>query len=161
MKATNGRACPIMVIGQDKLAYSIVSDLLMGGHAALLLTTDQQGAEEAIYNSEVPCKNLCILTEWPEKIQSTLVVLVTTDEAEVKRELIGQVEGRCAAHTIIAVNLESVGLDQLQKQMQHKTRLLGLNWTYPVYRNFFAEIICNDHTDPQALDQLTQWLKTY
>lgn len=161
MKAMDGRACPIMVIGQDKLAYSIVSNLLIGGHAALLLTTDQQGAEEAIYNSEVPCKNLCILTEWPEEIQSTLVVLVTTDEAEVKRELIGQVEGRCAAHTIIAVNLESVSLDELQTGTQHKNRVLGLNWTYPVYRNFFAEIICNDHTDPIALEQLTDWLKTY
>jgi len=160
MKTMNGVPHPIIVVGQDKLSYSIVSDLLMAGHVALLLTADRQAAEEAI-NHMTADKNLCICSEWPEKIYSPLVVLVTADKAEVKRELIRQVEERCAEDTVITVNLESVDLDELQTTMRCPSRLLGLNWTYPVYQNFFAEIISNAKTDPQALERLTQWLKIY
>jgi 3-hydroxybutyryl-CoA dehydrogenase len=161
MAAKNGMVYPIMVIGQDKLAYSIVSDLLLSGYAATLLTENRQNAGEAISAYLPESKNLDIVTDWPEKICSQLVVLVTLDQLAEKQELIRQVEERCADDAIITVNLERLCLDEIQTHMRNKTRLLGLNWTYPVPRTFFAEVIANQYTDPASLADVEKWLKTY
>ncbi len=141
MERMNGKMHPIMVVGQDKLSYSIVADLLSGGYAALLLTTDRVVAEEAIHNHAPDNTHLCVITDWPEKIYSPLVILITSDEAEIKGEFIRKIEERCSENTIITVNLESVGLDEIQPKIQYKERLLGLNWTYPDLSEFF----CGNH----------------
>lgn len=161
MVEKNGMIHPIMVIGQDKLAYSIVSDLLPSMHPALLLTDDRQIAEETIKQYITDSRNLSIVTDWPETIHSQFVVLVTRDKLEEKQQLIRQVEERCDEDTIIAINLEALCLDEIQTQMHNKTRLLGLNWTYPVHRTFFAEIIANQYTSSMSISAVDNWLKTY
>ena len=161
MVEKNGMIHPIMVIGQDKLAYSIVSDLLLSMHPALLLTDDRPIAEETIKQYTSDSRNLSIVTDWPETIHSQFVVLVTSDKLEEKQELIKQVEERCDEDTIIAVNLEALYLDEIQMQTRNKSRLLGVNWTYPVHRTFFAEVIANQYTSLMSLSAVDNWLKTY
>ncbi len=160
MVVKNGMTHPIMIIGQDKLVYSIVADLLLSQHPALLLTDDRQTAEETIKQYAPESKNLHIVTDWPEKIYSPLVVLVIRDTLEEKQQLIRQVEERCNDDIIIAVNLEALCLNEIQTDMRNKARLLGLNWTYPVHRTLFAEVIANQYTNQASLADVEKWLKT-
>ncbi|NGM64951.1 3-hydroxyacyl-CoA dehydrogenase family protein [Sphingobacterium sp. SGR-19] len=161
MAVKNGMTFPIMVIGQDKLVYSIVTDLLLLGYPALLLTNDQQTAAAAMEEYVSNKKNLQIITDWPETIYSRLVILITDDQLTEKQKVIRKVEERCDDDTIITVNLEALCLDEIQTQMRNRTRLLGLNWTYPVHRTFFAEIVVNQYTRPADLEDLKKWLKAY
>lgn len=157
----NGGACPVMVVGQDRLAYSVVCGLLVGGYPVLLKTINPKAAEDFILDEVGDHKNLNIITDWQEDIKAGLVVLVTDDKLDTKQNWIDQLEKNVSEDAIIAVNLESICLEELQTTSVHPSRILGLNWAYPVHQTFFAEIISNADTDLHALEQLESWVKEY
>ncbi len=155
-----GTTYPMMVIGQDKLAYSVVSNLLAAGQEVLLLTADKESAERAIYEEiGMGYKNLQIQTAWPSTISSELVILVTKDQVDTKVDLIRQIEDKATEKTIIATNIEAVHLDELQAHSRNPSKIFGLNWTYPAHRTFFAEIVANDSSDANDLARLFAWAK--
>ena len=159
MEVKNGIEGPIMVVGQDKLAYSLVADLLQSEHPVVLLTDDTQVAAESIGRDVADLTQLELLSRLPETINSRLLILLTADRLEEKRLLIRQVEERCTDDAVIAINLEAIHLEELQEQAVHTARLLGLNWTYPVQQTFFSEIIVNAHTSATVVTGLEKCLK--
>ncbi|TYR35603.1 3-hydroxyacyl-CoA dehydrogenase [Sphingobacterium phlebotomi] len=161
METRNGVANPIMVVGQDQLTYSVACSLLDGGHPVLLLTDDRGAAERYVRKEIHDCTKLAVITDWPKEITAKLVILVTPDKLLAKHQCINQVENRASKDTIIAVNMESIGLEQIQADSTRPTRIFGLNWSYPVHRTFFAEIISNAETDPAMLAQLENWVNVY
>ncbi|MBD1432890.1 3-hydroxyacyl-CoA dehydrogenase [Sphingobacterium sp. DN00404] len=161
MDTRNGVANSIMVVGQDQLAYSVACSLLDGDHPVLLLTDDRGAAEHYVRKEVHDCTKLAVITDWPKNITARLVILVTPDKLLAKQHLISQVENRTAEDTIIAVNTECIGLEEIQTDSTRPTRIFGLNWSYPVHRTFFAEIISNAETDPATLAQLEKWVNVY
>src|SRR5690606_31518309 len=141
-KSKKGRTGPIMVIGQDCLGYSVASNILVSAHEVLLLTADRQQAEQAIYEElGLGYKTMHGQTEWPAVIIQDLVILVTADQLEIKNALIRRVEASAPAKPIIATNMDAIRLEELQAHSRHPSNIFGLNWTYPVHRTFFAEIV--------------------
>ncbi len=154
-KSMKGIAGPVMVIGQEKLGYSVVSNLLVSGHEVHLLTADKQRAEQAIYDEiGLGYKTLQIQTDWPAAMVHELVILVTNDQLQAKADLIRQVEERASAMPIIVTNMDAIHLEELQAHSCHPSNIFGLNWTYPVYRTFFAEIVANSVSNPDSLATL-------
>lgn len=161
IEAGNGLVHPIMVVGSDNLAYSIVCGLLANGHQSVLLTADRDEAVNFVHTEIGDTRNLRVLTDWPDKISSSLIVLVTADKLDLKKKQINLVEKRAVEDAMIAINMESVDLQELQKGSLAASRLFGLNWAYPVQQTFFAEIIANSGSDKEALEQLKNWVSKY
>ncbi|HMR18727.1 MAG TPA: 3-hydroxyacyl-CoA dehydrogenase family protein [Sphingobacterium sp.] len=159
--ACNGIGHPIMVVGSDRLSYSVVCGLLNAGHPVLLLAADSEAAKDFIVNEVEDSNKLHVVSDWPANISSKLIVMLTPDKAEIKEEFVRQVEQRASEQAVIAVNLESICLSDVQRNSVRPSRIFGLNWTYPVHRTFFAEIIADSNSDEQALAQLEKWVTTY
>lgn len=156
-----GDVFPVLVVGQDRLTYSIVCGLLAGDYPVFLKTADQKAAKAFIFNEVGDDRNLQVVTGWQVHTDAKLVVLVAPDKLGTKRDLLGQVEKHVSEDAVIAINLESICLEELQTTSVHPSRILGLNWAYPVHQTFFAEIISNADTDKHALGQLETWVKQY
>lgn len=87
--------------------------------------------------------------DWQSVIPCNLVIAVTEEDPEVKQQLIQRLEKRVHEDTIIAINSESIPLQDLQEGSVHPSRILGLNWSYPADLSLFLEIIVNDRTARQ------------
>lgn len=145
----------IFIVGDEKLAFSVVANSLRGGHKTILLTNKPEEALETLKKNVHPFLHLLTLVaEWPSAVTSKLAIVLTEEEANLKSRLIQQLECCVPVDTIIAVNTESISIDELQKTSQHPTRIIGLNWCYPADQTFFLEIIANSQTDSSVIQQI-------
>lgn len=135
---------PILVVGDGKLAYSVVINMLVVGHEVSLLTSDTTAAHLAIrQHAPERISKLDLLVQLPDEIPYPLVVVVNGESAEEKISLIHQLECRISDAAVIAVNTDSIPLKELQAGSRVPGRIIGLNWAYPAQTTFFSEIIHN------------------
>lgn len=118
----------VAIIGEGKLVDSILANLGNAKHTTTQLT--DKG-------------------EWPNHIPCNLVVAITGETEAQKKEIIQRLESRVHENAIIAVNSESVPLENLQAVSKHPARIIGLNWSFPANLSLFLEIIVNDSTAQQ------------
>lgn len=161
IETSNGCIHPIMIVGNDNLTYSIVCGLLTNDCPVVLLTTDRDTAVDFIDNEVGKNEKLSVLADWPDKIGSNLVILITPDKEDVKMMQIRQIEERVSEQAIVAVNMESLSLKELQTESLQPSRLFGLNWAYPAHQTFFAEIITHPDSDEGTVEQLKKWVAAY
>lgn len=155
MEETNRSLPPLLVVGDGKLAYSVVGNALRAGQETTFLTSDVAAAYSAV-EQIVPDKvgKLLLPKDWPATLPHRWVVVVTEERSDIKQQLIRRLEGCVSDHAIIAINTESIPLDELQATSQHPERVLGLNWCYPADLTFFLEIIYNEKTVPDDVRAL-------
>ena len=152
---------PLLVTGNDNLTYSIVACLLNSGYPVNLYTINPAEANEIIGNhlSDIENENFRLASStrtWTstEDISDletcSLAIIITPEDLSAKKEIIRQVSTQQPADTIIAVNAESISLDEIQQGVNHPERIIGLNWTEPAHITRFLEIISNDKTEKKA-----------
>lgn len=158
MLETNNDFPAVLVVGDGKLTYSIVSMLLRAHQKTTLLTADVTSARSAMERIAAhESKELILLTAWPESLAFTLIIAITAEDSLVKQQLIQQLENRIGNDALIAINTESVPLDELQAGSRFPQRIIGLNWCYPADLTLFMEIICNAASPPQYVHCLEQF----
>lgn len=123
----------IAVIGEGKLADSILTNLVNAKHQTTQFTME---------------------SAWPSHIPCNLVIAITDENEAGKKQLIQRLESRVHEDTIIAVNSESIPLEDLQAISKQPSRILGLNWSYPADLSLFLEIVVNDGTARQNCKSL-------
>src|SRR5690554_2348762 len=146
----------VFVVGDGNLAYSVASNLLATNQRVFLSAARPAAAKLAVQR-DCPdtVGHLDLLSELPSSIPCQLVVVVNGESLSEKESAIRQLECRVADNTIIAINTDSIPLDQLQAVSRVPGRILGLNWTYPANKTYFAEIICN----ATSSGELVAWLE--
>lgn len=130
----------IALIGEGKLVDSVLANLTKAKHHTIQLSAQ---------------------AEWPGYIPCNLVIAITDENEEVKKQLIPRLESRVNEDAIIAINSESVPLAELQSVSNHPARIVGLNWSYPADLSFFLELIVNDETAPRHSRALEVLAKEY
>lgn len=161
IEETNRPLPPLLIVGDGKLAYSVVGNALRAGHETTLLTSDADAAYRAVAQA-IPerMKKLILWEDWPAALPHEWVVAVTEECSGIKQRLIRRLEDCVSDHAIIAINMEGISLEELQASGRHPERILGLNWCYPADLTFFLEIICNEETDPEHVRTLEAMAKT-
>lgn len=161
IEETNKPLPPLLIVGDGKLAYSVVGNALRAGHETTLLTSDADAAYRAVAQA-IPerMKKLILWEDWPVALPHEWVVAVTEECSDIKQRLIRRLEDCVSDHAIIAINMEGIPLEELQASGRHPERILGLNWCYPADLTFFLEIICNEETDPEHVRTLEAMAKT-
>lgn len=146
----------VFIVGDGEEAYRVAANTLGAGQETVLLTADRTAALAAIERaSRAHTHLLTLLADWPDAIPCDVAVAITTDEVTAKRRIIQQLACRLRADAIIAVNTESIPLDELQDGIEAPGRILGLNWCYPADSTLFMEVVANEQSDPRAVNRLT------
>lgn len=178
MPAAKYQQAPILVAGEDKVAFSLTVCLLQAGHAVTLYTKEPEKAQIAINTHVKDIKaqvngdqtgNVCLdnleLTTNLNNQQSYQLAIATTREDLVEKQaIIQQLEQILPTDAVIAISSESIALSTLQAVARHPNRIIGANWVEPVHTTYFLELISNAQTEPELLENFcrraaTSWQK--
>ena len=155
---------PILVIGNGKMAFSLVVCLLQGGHQVSLYTRKASEARKKINihlddlqrfqpDKLPPLTSLKITSGPPSQPREKLVIAVTDEDLSEKKAVLREVENMLPPESVFAINMESFSLDEIQQHASNKERVIGANWAEPAHTTFFLEIITNKHNAQPHLDK--------
>jgi 3-hydroxybutyryl-CoA dehydrogenase len=145
---------PVLLVGSNRLTYSIVRCLQKAGQPVILSTTNPEKAREYLNFSadgeddRTSYNELRIVSDFNFRTEIGVVIALTDEDLSMKRELIGKLESFIRKDVLIAINTESIPLSQIQKDAVNPERILGANWVEPAHTTFFLEIIANTVTKP-------------
>lgn len=154
----------ILLIGEGKLSNTVAACLLIAGHEVVLAgenpETARENVKEHLRLSEKSglqasgTAELNMVSILKEEDKFPVVILITADRLEDKKTAIQTGSRHVSNGGILAVNMESIGLSELQPSAGTPERLIGLNWSLPAHTTFFLEIIGNTLSEETALNQL-------
>lgn len=148
----------VFIVGEGESTYRIACNALNAGQETALLTAD--GTQALATIERAGCTNthlLTLLVDWPDAIPCSVAVAITEEQVATKRKVIQQLACRLDGDAIIAINTESIPLDELQAaDAAQPERILGLNWCYPADLTLFLEIVANEKSAPQSVDRLAK-----
>lgn len=150
----------VFVVGDGELASSVVANMLNAGQQVWFYTADALAAQRFLQLAECdPLDRLRILDKWPDFIPAKLAIAIVGEDVTSKLNVVNHLEMRMSNDAVIAINLQCVTLENLQKDTGHPNRIVGLNWCYPAHITFFLEIITNHLTEQslvEALDRIAR-----
>jgi len=155
---------PILLIGEGKLSYTVAACLFIAGHEVVFANknpeTAREHVEEHLRLSEksglraAGTAGLQLVPAPEEGVKFPLVILITADRPEDKKNAIKTGSRYVSENGLLAVNMESIELGELQPSADTPERLIGLNWSLPAHTTFFLEIIGNTLSDETGLNQV-------
>lgn len=160
MKEKGDKKEPILVVGNDKLAFSITVCLVQAGHPVTLYTEKEEEALTCLtthftdmgqWPSDLLTQSgFTILDHLDHAVDCGLAIAVTNENLSEKRLVVRQLEKVLSREAVIAINTESIPLSAIQQDTFHPERILGTNWVEPAHTTYFLEIISNQ-TTPKSL----------
>ena len=160
----------ILLAGEGNLLFSVAACLQRAGHVFSVYATDPVALQEKINgfltaDSEQlgyakPGGSVSFCSQWDGLGLFDLIILITPDRTEVKRNLVSKFASHLSPKGVIAVNLLSVGLEEIQQGFSFAPQIAGLNWVEPAHTTFFLEIIGNEVTPQEYLQQLEEFGKS-
>lgn len=155
---------PILLTGEGKLSYTVAACLFIAGHEVVFASenpeTARENVEEHLRLSEKSglqasgTAELNIVSTLQEEDKFRVVILITGDRLEDKIAAVRTGSRHVSADGILAINMESIELGELQSSTDAPERLIGLNWSLPAHTTFFLEIIGNTLSDEAVLNQV-------
>jgi 3-hydroxybutyryl-CoA dehydrogenase len=152
----------VLVQGNNRLTFSIALCLARAGESVLLHTPEPQMALSylSVYpraENEIGFSDrISIISTLEEACDASLAIIICPEILEVKLQAIKSLEAILSPLSIITVNSESIDLSCLQKGSLSPERIIGLNWVEPAHTTCFLEIITNQTTNRDLVEQLRQ-----
>lgn len=162
MKEVGQDNAPVLLVGSNKLTYSIAICLQKAGHPVILSTADREKAFDYITAYSVAAGEMVvsnsfkIIQDLDVKREVKMVIAITDENLSAKKQLIGRLESCLSPDALIAINTESIPLDELQNEASTPDRIVGLNWVEPATTTLFLEIIANSVTRQSYVDYIFQ-----
>lgn len=156
----NNHTHSILIIGNDKQAFSIAADMLLNGHPVEIKTDDTEAAHAYLRQhvfekaNDINPEKLTVMTYLPQQIRQTMLIAVTAEDLRTKKSLIKQLESRISPDSMIALNLEGLSLQQVTEEARYPDRVLGLNFTYPAHTTLFMEIVVSEVVKGEYTERL-------
>ena len=157
---------PIGVVGLGLMGTSVVTALLVSGHkvkAIAPLPGDMDIAFQRIDAQLKHCSEARLLNEAHDWYLDQLIVSedygnladckvvleCVVEEVSVKEVVYKKITDQVGTDTIIASNTSAIPISQLQKNILHPERFLGIHWAEPAYMTRFLEITCGSETSAE------------
>lgn len=147
---------PILVVGDERTAFSIAMCLLTAGHPVILCTNQERAASAAIdqhcydlsqQRTHLPDRDdLTITNSLKGSLRANLAVIITAEDLELKRAILSKVEEFLSADALVTINTESFALSEVTRDAAAPERIIGANWTEPAHTTLFLEVISNGST---------------
>lgn len=147
---------PVLVVGDDKTAFSVAVCFLLAGHAVTLYTREKTAAGLAVEQHltdlskrlmRMPHRErLSIIDADDHILPIKLAVIITAEDLVVKKETLQRIERLVSKDALIAINTESYSLTDVASDTNAPGRVIGANWAEPAHTTFFLEVIINKDT---------------
>lgn len=162
---------PVVVAGSGRLACSISVCLLQAGHEVTLLTDAITDNEQLLAthfqdihletNTAVDVSKFSVRKSVVDPQNIQLVIAVTNEKLDEKKRAIQRLEALFSSTATLAINAECIPLDQLQEGARYPERLVVANWVEPAHTTFFLELISNEITQKDLVENLYQRAKEF
>lgn len=80
--------------------------------------------------------------------RADVVIEAIFEDADAKRALFADLEPRMPAHAVLATNTSAIPLEELARDLQDPSRLIGLHFFNPVAQMQLVEVVHGEQTDP-------------
>ncbi len=147
----------ILVVGSDKLAYSIAVCLLDAGEHVTLYSEKEASAIECInahfsdiYKREydvLAMDNFVLVSQLGREGNYSLSIVITKENLSHKQNVIQKLERILPGEMPIAINTESIPLSAIQQDAIHPKRIIGANWVEPAHTTYFLEVLSNQRNE--------------
>jgi 3-hydroxybutyryl-CoA dehydrogenase len=162
MNHMNFQTAPILVVGDERTAFSVSVCLLQAQHRVTLYTRDKTEALNAVnaHLADLTEESLLVANRKDLEIQCQLngpqdfhsAIVVNNEDLPKKQWVVHELEAVLPDDALIAVNTESIPLSKIQEMATVPGRIIGANWTEPAHTTFFLEVISNKKTRADLLD---------
>ena len=152
------------VVGAGMMGREIAFVFALAGHDVLLTDADRAVLDAAMAHNRdllasgrfgaADLANLTPVTDLSGFGDRTLVIEAVFEDAEIKGEVLGDVDRTCPADCIIASNTSSIPITTLAQSLGavRRSRFLGMHFSSPVSRMEFLELIRGPETADAAMD---------
>lgn len=161
---------PILVVGDQKTAFSVAVCFLVAGHAVTLYTREKTAARLAVeqhlndlsgrFARTQDAQELIITDYSNQNFEVKLAVIITAEDIAVKREILNHIEQRVSEEALIAINTESYSLSDVASHTIAPFRVIGANWAEPAHTTFFLEVITNERTPKELSNAFAHAART-
>lgn len=171
MDRSNYKEQRVLIVGSNMLAISVCVCLCKTAQQITFLVEDSSDAWQQIkchlqnikdIEGEVIDRNkINIINRLDGNSEFDMVIAITEEDVCKKVALIQSLEQCINTDVLIAINTESIALSTLQQSAKHPGRLIAANWVEPAHTTFFLEIITNQNTDQQLIENFFNTAKQY
>ncbi|MCC5938335.1 MAG: 3-hydroxyacyl-CoA dehydrogenase family protein [Lunatimonas sp.] len=159
----------VAVVGTGRLLPEVVCCLLQAGHHVQLSELSSCGVDLSILSDgalsgealEEIGNRLELVAEITALSPVDLVILITPEDLQTKRESLQAISRIVPEDAVLAVNTESFSLEELWGDCAHTGRIIGLNWVRPAHVTLFAEVIATSDTPTDLLEQMMYLLEKH
>lgn len=160
----------IGVIGLGLLGRGIASCLLAHGKTVIVYalesrefdtakTAIQDAFDELVRHGAMaaddcgrPLERLHCASSLEELSRCEFVIESITESLSAKRALYAQLEAILGNDVVIATNTSSMSIADLQAELKHPGRLIGMHWAEPAYATWFLELVRGRATTDRAIE---------
>lgn len=164
------------VVGLGLLGRGISACLLASGLKVVVYDRDQGAHEEflaylrdvmheiAEHRPSAECDAWRDRIQWASRLDEfrdcELVIESVSEVLAVKRELLLQMEKIVGTEVPLASNTSALPITELQRELGHPERILGMHWAEPAFATRFMEIIGGAQTSPDVLQNLARFARS-
>jgi 3-hydroxybutyryl-CoA dehydrogenase len=170
MEIITKQTYPVLLVGSGDLTAGVAMCLLKAGHKLDVCTSNKAAfnrlfkrhvnAQEKNTSQYYNLNNVNVSDTIPSASDCKLAIALTSENKNIKQELIDKLETVLKKDAVIAINTESIPLNELSNKCANGKRLIGLNWTEPAHTTFFLEIIAGEENGDVA-DKICELAKAY
>lgn len=154
----------ILLAGTGRLASGVVTTLLKAGATVHVVSdnaaddkkyvADNAAGWEQYEGVTIDTGRLHYISSAKKAAMAGMAIGITEENLAVKQRLIHELEEALSPETIIALNMESFLLEDLQQNTKYPCRVIGLNWCEPAHTTAFLEIIGNRLTPAAVIKKV-------
>lgn len=140
-------------------AIDIDDDLLDAARQRLEASTERAVAGEkltAVERSEL-LERITYTTNIQDCVATDMVIEAVTEDLELKREILRQVDGLVSDHVIWCTNTSSLSVTDISTAVSQPSRVVGLHFFNPAPVQDFVEIIRTVVTDDAVVEQVHEF----
>lgn len=154
----------ILLVGSNKLTFSIALCILKAKQKVILLTSQKQEVlDYLIFHTDSQLHlysgDLDIVSDYDFEDKIKIAIAITNESLLDKQVAIKALESYLPKNITIAINTETIPIKELQSDSVVPARIIGLNWVEPAFNTYFLEIIANEISHTYHVDALFKLAK--
>ncbi len=109
---------------------------------------------------ETTLKNLSGTTALDELQDCDLIIEAVTEDIKIKKEVFGNLDKLCPAHTLFASNTSSLTITEMAAATERPDKFIGLHFFNPVPIMKLVEVVRTIQTSQETFDAAFAWAKS-
>jgi len=157
----NGIAHVFAQFGCAVTLVDIKQEFLNRALAAVKTNLERQAKKGAIAMNEVATilERISTATELKAVANCELVVEAATEDAALKKKILGELDSLCSAETILASNTSSISITEIAAATKRPEKVIGMHFFNPVPVMTLVEVIRGLDTDEETFSTVMQLSK--